>query len=409
MNDNARDNAVYWLWLQHRLGIPSRVVSAALALEGGARRVYESASDELWELGLFAAKSIGALKNRDLTAARRILKNALDLGMEVVTPDMPEYPSRLRTLPDPPAALFVKGKLPPTGSLPCIAIVGTRSATEYGAAAARELSRRLTRAGALVVSGCARGIDTAAHEGALEAGGRTLAVLGCGIDCRYNAANALLRERIAANGALLSEYPPGAEAIPRHFPVRNRIISGICLGTVVMEADAKSGSLITADLALEQGRDVFAVPPGVGSPNSTGIQRLLADGASPVCSPLDVLKEYAAMYPHALSLAGTERPLMYGREPQPDSIERQSDIYSAERPQPPPEPKAPPLPERAALPEGVSPRAAALYEHLRSKPKLADALAAEADIEPPEALALLTELELFGAAKAHPGGRYSLG
>lgn len=406
------DNTVYWLWLQRKLGIPTRQLSAVLDMDGGAREIYESTNDRLWKSGRFSVQSLNSLGDRDLSPDEKVLQSCRELGYDILTPDQPEYPERLKTLPDSPAALFVKGRLPRVDRTVCIAIVGTRKATEYGASAARELSRRLTKAGAVVVSGGAVGIDTAAHTGALEAGGATIAVLGCGINYRYNMENAALRERIAEKGAVISEYPPGTTSFPQNFPIRNRIIAGLCLGTVVMEAGAKSGSLITAGLALEQGRDVFAVPMGLGTANSAGVHSLLRDGAIPVRSPLDILMEYVPMFPNSLSIAGAERPLMSGREPQRITEEPETDIYTVrKKPKPvkrPEDKPEEPLPESAGFPEGVSEKARELAHYLRSKPKLADELAREAGIGTAEAMTLLTELELFGCVKACAGGRYSV-
>lgn len=406
MDVYSNPDAIYWLWLQRKLGAFSRVVYSVTCLDGGARRIYESTPDELWQLGLFSVKTINALNDRDLEMDRRTLQKCADTGMSVAVPHDGVYPSMLLNLPDPPAALYYKGDLRGISRRPCVAIVGTRNATGYGMKAAEELAGRLTRAGMTVVSGGAKGIDTAAHNGALQTeGGYTAAVLGCGINYRYNIDNEKLRERIAQRGALVSEYPPGTEPKPHHFPIRNRIISGMSLGTVVIEADMGSGSLITARLAAEQGRDVFAMPTGVGTPKSAGIHRLLEDGAYPVRSPLDILKHYYAMYPGVISVSGAERPLMYGDEPQrmerklPESEEktpRQKNMETESKP------------DTGELPDFISEGAARMHQYLRAEPQLADNLARQAQVSAQEAMAQLAELELCGCAQAHPGGRYSL-
>jgi len=399
-------DAVYWLWLQRKLGIPSSVAASVISLDGGARRVYESTPDELWQLGVFSVRTINALNDRDLEMDRLTLDKCADKGISVTVPGDINYPRLLLTLSDPPAALFYRGDLRSAAARPCIAMVGTRNATKYGMDVAFELADRLNRAGITVVSGVARGIDTSAHNGALkENAGRTIAVLGCGLDYRYNLANETLRERMAHRSAIISEYSPGTAPLSHHFPIRNRIISGLSLGTVVIEANVKSGSLITARTAVEQNRDLFAVPTGVGTPNSSGIHKLLEEGAYPVRSPWDILKHYHAMYPGTINLSGAERPLMYGAEP--ERMQRTE-----------PEKEKPNVtqaameqiaePDCGELPEHISEGARRMYQYLRTAPQLADNLAQQAQVAPDEAMMQLAELELYGCAQAHPGGRYSL-
>ena len=204
------------------------------------------------------------------------------------------YPSLLAAIHDPPAQLFVRGSADVTVlSEPAIAIVGARACSSYGRSVARSLARELAGAGLVVVSGMARGVDGDAHRGALDAGGRTVAVLGCGIDRDYPAAHAELARRIAERGLIVSEYEPGVEPAPWRFPARNRIIAGLCAGTIVVEARERSGALITADFALEGGRDVLAVPGEITSSLSAGSNALLRLGAVPVTSAADVLELYA--------------------------------------------------------------------------------------------------------------------
>ncbi|HLM93576.1 MAG TPA: DNA-processing protein DprA [Gaiellaceae bacterium] len=201
----------------------------------------------------------------------------------------PGYPPLLSELHDPPATLFVRGD---ADALPeaAVAVVGARSCSAYGAQVARTLARELASAGLVVVSGLARGVDGEAHRGALDGGGRTVAVLGCGIDRDYPRSHAELARRIIASGAVVSEYPPGVEPAPWRFPARNRIIAGLSLATVVVEARERSGALITADFALELGRDVFGVPGEITSGLSAGTNDLLRQGAAPLTSVRDVLE-----------------------------------------------------------------------------------------------------------------------
>jgi DNA processing protein len=201
------------------------------------------------------------------------------------------FPQRLASISDPPPGLFLRGASPPELlSEPSVAVVGARSCSDYGAHVARSLGREIAAAGVVLVSGLARGIDGWAHRGALEAGRKTVAVLGCGIDRDYPRAHSALARQIAESGLLVSEYPPGVAPAPWRFPARNRIVAGLCAATVVVEAREQSGALITADLALEEGREVLAVPGEITSSLSHGTNALLRLGATPVTCADDVLE-----------------------------------------------------------------------------------------------------------------------
>jgi DNA processing protein len=223
------------------------------------------------------------------------------------------FPVLLAAIHDPPACLHLRGSAD-AGLLqePAVAIVGARACSAYGRSVARSLARELAAAGLVVVSGMARGIDGEAHRGALEAGGRTVAVLGCGIDRDYPAAHAELARRICQKGLVVSEYETGVEPAPWRFPARNRIIAGLCRATVVVEARERSGALITADFALEEGRDVLAVPGEITSSLSAGTNALLKLGAGPVACAADVLELYdlVAWSPRAPSLRPTAETLL---------------------------------------------------------------------------------------------------
>jgi DNA processing protein len=205
----------------------------------------------------------------------------------------PEFPPLLHAIHDPPPGLFLRGEAAPDLlARPAVAIVGARACSGYGTSVARSLARELATAGLVIVSGLARGIDAEAHRGALEAKGTTVAVLGCGIDRDYPAAHAELARRVAATGLIVAEYAPGVEPAPWRFPARNRIVAGLCSATVVVEARERSGALITADLALEEGREVFTVPGEITSALSAGTNDLLKLGASPLTSAADVLSSF---------------------------------------------------------------------------------------------------------------------
>jgi DNA processing protein len=261
--------------LCRRLGGPGAVLGASvetLAAHGLGTRVAERVGEA------------SALARRE--RARVARANA-----EIVTWDSPAYPARLRTIVDPPLALFVRGAL--TDPDEAVAIVGARRAGEYGRRAAHALASGLAQAGVVVVSGLAAGVDGAAHRGALEGGGRTVAVMATGIDEVYPAWHRDLAREIAGHGALVTEFPVGTRALPQHFPQRNRIVSGLAAGVVVIEAADGSGSLITARYALEQGREVLAVPGPIGDGRHRGSHRLLRQGATLVTGVEDVLEVLA--------------------------------------------------------------------------------------------------------------------
>ena len=239
-------------------------------------------------IGPAVAQEIG--RPESFEQAEKALDQAEKLGLSIVVYGDPDYPPRLTEIFDPPLALWVKGRLPDSDQ-PALAVVGMRAASSYGLWAADHLARRLAERGVPIVSGMARGIDTAAHQGALEAGGETVAVLGTGADVVYPPENHRLYQAIAEKGAVVSEFVPGTEPNPGHFPRRNRVISGLCQGVIVVEAGEKSGALITALSALDQGRDVYAVPGEIRSMKSRGTHRLIQQGAKLVGSVEDILSE----------------------------------------------------------------------------------------------------------------------
>ena len=253
--------------------------------------ILEAGAQELAEVRGVSRRLLGRLKDPKLRAAAADEIERARLGsIRILTRDDPEFPASLHQLPDPPPLLYVSGALSAADDL-AVAVVGSRRATPYGLEMARLLAFDLAAAGVTVVSGLARGIDAAAHHAALEGGGRTLAFLGSGMDRIYPRECARLAQRISSNGAILSEFPLGTAPLSGNFPVRNRLISGVARGTLIVEAAARSGSLITARLALEQGREVFAVPGNVTEPNALGPNELIRSGAKLVMRGVDVLEE----------------------------------------------------------------------------------------------------------------------
>lgn len=245
-------------------------------------------------LGMREERCSAAMKKIDSIDVKRELENAERLGVKIITLDDPSYPKSLAEIHDPPILLYVKGDI---GDEMRIGIVGSRKATMYGRLTSRGLAGDLANLGLVIVSGMARGIDTSAHIGALEAGGRTVAVLGSGIDVVYPSENRALAKRISDCGALVSEFPLGRRPFRRNFPRRNRIIVGLSLGLVVVEAEKRSGALISANLAAEYGREVFAVPGRIDTRQSEGTNALIQDGAKLVRSAEEILEEFPQYLP----------------------------------------------------------------------------------------------------------------
>lgn len=283
----------YWIWLSSIPGIgPNRFYTLIEAL-GSAADVWNALSSQynpiIEGVGLQLWNTLR--QYRDERYIDLLMDNIKENHIDVFMSTSPAYPSNLREIYNPPPVLYVKGKLDGDKDRVAVAVVGTRRCSAYGRTVAHKLCTRLAAAGVTIVSGMARGIDGLAHKAAIEAGGRTIAVLGSGVDVIYPPEHRALYHDIMAHGAVVSEYPPGMEPLRGNFPQRNRIISGLALATLVIEAGQNSGALITADFALEQGRDVMAVPGNITSPSSVGTNRLIKQGAKAVTEIEDILEE----------------------------------------------------------------------------------------------------------------------
>lgn len=291
----------YWLWLTSLPGLSPQGVRAVLAHFGTPEGAYFADSGAYALAEGLTAPARRALENKDLTRAETILGRCEELGLRILTLQDADYPERLRQLYLPPAVLYVKGRLLPFDEEVAIAMVGTRECTPYGEKMAGNIAMELARKGAVVVSGIAQGIDTASIRGAIKGGGTVVSVLAGGIDLRYPHSSYYLYDDVAACGALISEYPPGTPHRGVHFPVRNRIISGLSLGVVVVESPLRGGSMLTAEHALEQDRDVFAVPGPADAPNSRGTNALIRQGAAKLVTRGEhILEEYRYRFGHRL-------------------------------------------------------------------------------------------------------------
>ena len=290
----------YWLWLTELRGLKNQTRLALLHHFGTPEDVFYADAGEILLTEGITREQAAILEDHRLDTADRVLADCQRLDLRLLTIQDAEYPGRLKNIYDPPCLLYVKGRLPAFDEEVAVAVVGTRDATPYGISSAEKLGYGLTKGGAVVVSGLAKGIDAAATRGALRAGGVTVGVVGNGLDVHYPYESRYLYEDVAAAGVLLSEYAPGTEPAKNHFPARNRILSGLSLATLVVEAPERSGALITADTAVEQGRDVFAVPGPIDAPNSVGCNRLIREGAVLTADAWDLLQEYEARFPDKL-------------------------------------------------------------------------------------------------------------
>lgn len=297
-------NLKHWIWLTQRRGLAGQIAVRVLEQFGSPEQVYAADRGAYEAMGGLSHEAIRSLLDKSLDGADRILGDCDRLGIRLLTFQDATYPERLAAIHQPPMVLYWKGKQIPFDEEVAIAIVGARQATPYGVEAASRLSGELTRRGALVVTGMAEGIDAAAVRGALKAGGPVVSVVAGGMDRAYPAMHRELYEDVAAVGALFSEYPPGTAHKADHFPVRNRILSGLSVGVVAVESRRASGTLLTVGHALDQNREVFAVPGPIDAPMSEGTNRLIQAGSAKlILSADDVLCEFEQRFPHKLRRA----------------------------------------------------------------------------------------------------------
>ncbi len=291
---NAKDpDLLYLLGLSLIKDIGPVMARRLINTFGSAREVFRQDEKSLMDVEGIGQQRARAIKEfNKWKDAEAIIKKCSDFNIEIINSSSNLYPENLKTIPDPPLILYMIGKPLPQDNL-AIAIVGSRRTSDYGRRVAEKLSRELSELGITIVSGLARGIDTIAHTGSLKSGGRTIGVFGSGLDRPYPPENKELIKKIIDNGYVISEFPPGTPPNKENFPQRNRLISGLSLAVIVVEAEAKSGALITAGYGLEQGREVFAVPGGIFLKTSQGTNNLIKKGAKPVTSINDIIEELA--------------------------------------------------------------------------------------------------------------------
>lgn len=387
----------YWVWLTTLAGLSEDTRLRLLQEFSSPEEIYFADKGDLALVKDMKKEELAALENRSLDSAERILEKCGKKEIFVVTYADALYPQRLKNIYHPPLMLYGKGKMPLFDEEVAIAVVGTRGCTPYGIRCAQELGYELTQQGGMVISGMARGIDAAAMEGALRFGGFTCGVLGGGVDVVYPRENRRLYEDVASTGVLLSEYPPETEPISWHFPHRNRIMSGLSVATLIIEAPEKSGALITAAAAAEQGREVFAVPGPISARESAGCHQLIRDGAGLVTCGWDILREYESRYPHKIRSKVAPMPEMPAASGGPKRAKEKKVELKEEVP------ALPTLPNEAlaALEKDQQQVLLSLREDMS---RISDDIAVELELPVHRVLSALTMLEIAGYA-ATTGGR----
>ena len=406
----------YWLWLANCPGLGDGTRLALLRHFQNPEAIYRADSEALRVVPGMTAKGLDALADKSLEEAEAIWKTCQQKNIRILT--LPDYPDRLKNIPNPPVVLYGRGTLPDLDNLPAIGVVGTRQCSAYGLSAAARLGYQIGRCGGIVVSGMARGIDGAAMEGCLKARQPVVGVLGCGVDVVYPACNRELFRSTQDFGCLLSQFSPGTPPMRGNFPRRNRIISGLSCGVLVVEAPEISGALITAREALDQGRDVFVVPGNIDNPCCIGSNRLLRDGASPATCGWDILCEYEHRFPGrihpengepvfpAMSYqTGGNPPVKLGQKPK---ITRNHRV-------PAEKPEKKEIDKGSAAPysglnayASLTPEQKAVLDALKDGPRLVDDVIAQSGLRTGAFLAVLTMLEVKGLIRRLPGKRICL-
>ena len=424
----SRCHVLYWIWLSLCISPGSRASDLLLEyFDEDAQKIYKAGKADYDRLDLSEdVKARLLLKSSE--EAKHIYYYCKERGIRLLAYDDPAFPGRLRRIGRRPVLLYCKGRNIDLNDNLMVAMVGTRNMSSYGKRSAYTIAYDLCSAGAVVVSGMALGIDAICHRGVLDASGDTVAVLGCGVDVTYPKQNFELMLELERKGLILSEFKPGTRPSRSTFPIRNRIISGLSQGTLVVEGSRSSGALITARCALSQGRDLFALPGMVGEQNSEGTNALLREGATPVTCAADLLSDYSILYPDKVFI---ERIPVYKPEviltpvknrkrtdgmtdPQSAPAESLPGETKSESPArlkpdtPLPEPEIPDL--RSEIPDGLNDSRKMVYKTLLEEktPLSANQITVRSGMNVAEVMTALTILEIKGYVTALPGGRFIL-
>ena len=416
---------LHWIWLAHRPNLTDRTKVQLLQHFSDPEDIFFAAKDAFDHIEGLTEEAKESLQDKNLTGAEEILDACRREKLHILTYRDAAYPVRLKNIADPPVVLYYKGTLPDFDGSPVIGVVGTRKASAYGMQTAKRMGYQIGRCGGIVVSGMAYGIDGMAMAGALTAGQRVVGVLGCGADVVYPLSNRSLFADTERYGCILSEFAPGTPPVKWNFPKRNRIISGLSCGVLVVEAPEKSGALITARQAADQGRDVFVVPGNIDIPSFVGSNRLLRDGAIAVSSGWDILSEYEAQYPDKIHPENTpatqtaypdevlkvasevEKPAVKGEKNAPKSLLKEKLKKEGKKKDIDKEPSGTYIDLNDTL-NKLSPDEKAIVTALKDGERLVDDVIAETGMTTGKLLATLTMLELKGILRRHPGKRISL-
>lgn len=406
----------YWVWLTQRKGLGAIRIGALLCYFGTVEAIYLAEEADYARVEGIDRGCIASLMDKDLSRAEEILDDCYCKRINLLTYQDAGYPQRLKNIPDPPALLYYRGQVPAVDEEPVIAMVGSRRCTPYGLLCAKRFGFHVASCGCTVVSGGARGIDTMALRGAISANSPTICVLGCGVDVVYPRENESLFRDIEANGWLVSEYPPGTPPEGKHFPVRNRIISGLSVGVLVVEAAEKSGALITANLALEQGRDVFAIPGNIGVASNKGSNQLLKEGAIVAEYGWDIAREYVDRFPDKIHNFAHSRLLSLSPQEtasaskvlvsDPEQFLPQQEAKLAETP---PSPfRQPEYIDPEELLPSLTPTEQEIVRLLKNGRLHVDTIIDRTGLGAPTVLAALTMLEVKHFIQRYPGKYFSL-
>ena len=416
---------IHWIWLATRPDLSDRDKLAVLEHLGDPEDIYYGNEASFEGIEGLTVRGLEALLHKDLHEAGDILRTCTDDGIHICTYHDALYPARLKSIADPPLVLYYKGYLPDLSSVPVISVVGTRKASVYGLNIARKMGSQIAKCGGIVVSGLASGIDAAAMSGALTAGGCTIGILGNGVDIVYPVINRGIFADTERHGCLISEFPPGTPPYRWNFPKRNRVISGIANGVLIVEAPEASGALITARAAAEQGRDVFVVPGNVDVDTCIGSNALLRDGAIAVRNGWDVVSEYRALYPdrirhfdQPIQPPGFTDSVMDEDFPKEKELPKVAQKSRSPRKSTPSDKKKEKLPidkEEAAPYSDIQAVLAELSEEERTVvslllegEQLVDDVIARAGMPAGQVLSLLTLLEIQNIVERKPGKRVAL-
>ena len=406
---------IHWIWLATRPELSDRLKLATLEAFRDSEDIFYSDKEHYANVEGMTQAGAEALSDKNLTQAQEILDDCVEKGIQICTFHDAAYPVRLKNIADPPLVLYYKGNLTGLDSSPVIGVVGTRKASAYGLNTSKKMGYQIAKCGGILVSGLAEGNDGSAMTGALMAGGKVVGVLGCGADVVYPAIHRSLYKDTERNGCLITEFPPKTPPYAWNFPKRNRIISGLSNGILVVEAPHKSGSLITARDALEQGRDVFVVPGNIDVDTFVGSNALLREGAIAVSSGWDVVSEYAALYPDKIREATGESVFLSEHEKNVPEVAQKpmqptrKPLFDRKRDKKPidKDEKKTYSVQQDVL-DSLSQEEQELLKPLRKGAALVDDLIAASELPAGKVLSMLTMLQIRGVVELLPGKRVAL-